>query len=499
MRPNLGSAPIFAQVLALVMLSVVAAEAINLAVVLWLPDPPPRGVPVADAARALRGESVIAPDGKRLRVSVLSGPPEFARSPSRDPLNGLLQPVLARALQTPVDQVRVSVERGDVRVRHAIHSVNVRTSSHGASVDRQERMFVTVTPEALPSSDLPPPLLDHIGAQMAGHMDPGTGQHLFPGMGGGAADIVFPPFAAAWRRPDGRWAVLAPERPLLSPWQKQLLIAFMGATALLLPLAWWVSRRLVRPIHLFASAAERLGRDPHAPPLTGSGPSEVRTAMAAFNEMQERLRRYVDERTAMIAAIAHDLRTPLMRLRFRIESAPDETRLRAAADIEQMDAMISAALAFARGERGLEQRARLDFTALAASVVDDMADTGADVRFDARKTVVVEGDALSLKRLVTNLISNAVKFGDRASVELRVAGGQAILTVDDAGPGLPEPELTRVFEPFYRADPARGGQTGGFGLGLAAARSVALAHAGSIELANLAGGGLRATLRLPVI
>jgi signal transduction histidine kinase len=229
-----------------------------------------------------------------------------------------------------------------------------------------------------------------------------------------------------------------------------------------------------------------------------TGPAEVRTAVAAFNDMQDKLRRYVDDRTAMVAAIAHDLRTPLMRLRFRIEAAPEEVRARTVADIEQMDAMISAALAFARGEAAQAERVRLDLSALVASVVDDMADTGTPVTFEGGKAVLIDGDALGLKRLVSNLVVNAVKFGERARVALKRGKGEAVFTVDDEGPGLADDQLERVFDPFYRGDASRNAATGGFGLGLSAARAVARAHGGDIKLENREGGGLRATVRLPL-
>jgi signal transduction histidine kinase len=310
-------------------------------------------------------------------------------------------------------------------------------------------------------------------------------------------NVVFPGLSAAWERPDGRWAVLEPQHPLLSPWQLRTLVALGLGALVLAPAAWFTARRLARPIHAFASAAERLGRDPRAPPLPAAGPAEVRTAVAAFNDMQEKLRRYVDERTAMVAAIAHDLRTPLMRLRFLIESAPEDIRARTIADIEQMDSMISAALAYARGEAEGTAHEPLDLGALVSAVVDDMAETGRDVTFQGLGPLRIAGDALGLKRLAANLVDNAVKFGGRARVGLSSADGFAILTVDDDGPGLPPEELERVFEPFHRADASRSSAVGGFGLGLSAARTIARAHGGEVTLANRVEGGLRATVRLP--
>jgi len=220
-------------------------------------------------------------------------------------------------------------------------------------------------------------------------------------------------------------------------------------------------------------------------------------ASAAFNDMQEKLRRYVADRTAMIAAIAHDLRTPLTRMRFRIENAPDEVRDKVVADIEQMDGMVSQALAFVRGETGGGDRLKLDLGALVQSVVDDVAEMGAEAAFEGGK-LIVEGDPIGLRRLVTNLIENAVKFGARARVSLVREGGWAVVSVADDGPGLPPGEIDRVFEPFHRVDASRAPATGGFGLGLSVARSIARAHGGDVSLANRPEGGLMATVRLPV-
>jgi signal transduction histidine kinase len=478
MRARLRSAPIFVQVLALVLVSLVAAQAINLAVVLNLPDPPPPGFSVAEAAQALKGETVRTHDGKQLRAKLQPGPPEFPSPQGDDPLSGVIRLVLARQLDVPAEQVKVALRAPEMKVRREVRSL----AFHRRHVAEHERMFVTVRPEDGP---------DHLKVFNKRLSAAPERMQIF------SDNLVFPPFAAALQRRDGQWLVVEPLRPLLSPWQVRTLIWFALSALLLAPVAWWVARRLARPIHAFAEAAERLGRDPAAPPLAYEGPEEVRTAVAAFNDMQQKLHQYVESRTAMVAAIAHDLRTPLTRLRFRVEGAPEEVRNRAAGDIEQMDAMISAALAFVRGESGGAERSPLDLGALAGSVVDDMADTGADVGFEGAPGVVIEGDGLALKRLVANLVDNAVKFGGRARVRLAREGSDAVLTVDDDGPGVPPAEMAKVFDPFYRADAARTAG-GGFGLGLSTARSIAQAHGGEVALENRAGGGLRATVRLPI-
>ena len=171
-------------------------------------------------------------------------------------------------------------------------------------------------------------------------------------------------------------------------------------------------------------------------------------AAAAFNEMQDRLRRYVDDRMSMVAAIAHDLRTPLTRLRFRIEAAPEEAQAKMNSDIDQMEAMIAATLVFVRDATGDPQRSRLELSSLLESVVDDLAETGADVTVGHTEKVVIDADSLALRRLLTNLLENALKYGVRARTRLSVANGLAEIDVDDDGPGVPILELNRVFDPF---------------------------------------------------
>jgi two-component system OmpR family sensor kinase len=477
MKAPFGALPIFVQLLALAIFSMAAAHLINLAVVLTLPDPPPEGFTVAEAARALTGETVITGAGKRLQARLQAEPPAIEAAAHADPMAPVLAQALAQTLGVGSDRVRVALDADVFQLRH---SVEVRHTIDHVSGDRRETGQVLVTMGA--SERGPEPIPMH----MAGESMAILAQHA-----------VFPSFTAAWKRPDGRWSVVEPSRPWLSPWQLRLIVSFLISAVFLTLIAWLAARRLARPIHLFASAAERLGGDPHAPPLAAQGPAEVRTAVAAFNDMQDKLRRYVNDRTLMIASIAHDLRTPLTRLRFRIDGAPADLRAKTIADIEQMDAMIGSALAYARGETATAERVRLDLGALAGAIADDMVDTGAEVTFASATPVLVMGDSIGLKRMLANLLDNAVKFGGRARMALTRDGDWALLTIDDDGLGLPPEELERAFDPFYRPDAARTAGAGGFGLGLAAARSVARAHGGEVTLSNRSEGGLRATARLP--
>jgi two-component system OmpR family sensor kinase len=310
---------------------------------------------------------------------------------------------------------------------------------------------------------------------------------------------VVAPLDIRVQQPDGSWRQI--RTPLifrLDPAERAIIILFLMTSLALISAAWMSARVLASPIVSFANAAERLGRDPNSPALSLRGSSEILTAATAFNEMQTRLRRYVDDRTAMIGAIAHDLRTPLTRLRFRIEGVPDDVRAKMASDLDQMEAMISATLSFVRDATQDGTRTKLELSSLLASLVDDMVDTGADMSLERSDKVIIEGDPVGLKRLFSNLLENAMKYGKRARVRVIAEKGAAVVEVDDDGPGVPQAELERVFEPFYRREPSRNRETGGIGLGLAVVRTIARAHGGDAELENREGGGLTARVRLPL-
>jgi signal transduction histidine kinase len=269
-------------------------------------------------------------------------------------------------------------------------------------------------------------------------------------------------------------------------------------------LTLWAVRRLTAPVRTLAAAAEALGRDVNAPPLPETGPLEVATAAAAFNTMAARIRRFVQDRTEMLTAIGHDLRTPITRLKLRAEfMEDDEQRRKMLADLEELEAMVSATLAFGRDAKTTEPVTALDLPELLRTVLDEAADArpeAADrLAYDGPAHLVVRARPLSLKRAIANLVANAVTYGGSARVRLAPPeAGMVAIEVEDDGPGLPPQELERVFEPFYRGEPSRSRETGGVGLGLPIARNILRAHGGDVVLANRPMGGARAIATLPV-
>ena len=303
---------------------------------------------------------------------------------------------------------------------------------------------------------------------------------------------------AAEREPGGGWRVLrTPPPSRITAWQQRTMIWFGVSALAMLPFAWLFARRLARPIRRFAEAVERLGHDRDAPPVPTEGPAELEMTAVALNAMHARLRSHLRERTAMIGAIAHDLRTPLARIAFRIEAAPEKIRGPVQADIEQMREMVAATIGFLRGDAGTGERQRVDLAALARRLAGEASDTGSTVAIAEIERAVVSGDRSALERLVQNLIDNAIQYAGSAELIVRRAVDRAMVTVADRGPGIPEAELERMFEPFERRDRSRSRSTGGLGLGLAIARSIAVAHGGSIRAENRTGGGLIVTVDLP--
>lgn len=263
--------------------------------------------------------------------------------------------------------------------------------------------------------------------------------------------------------------------------------------------AFWLVSRVTSPLARLAEAAERLGRNLNSSPLAVSGPKEVAVAAAAFNSMQRRLVRLIQGRTELLAAISHDLRTPLTQIRLRLEMMPaSEEREKNLGALDDVDAIIGTFLTFARASHEAEEMSRIDLGALVGSICDDLADSGAAVDCNCPPGLVVSCKRLAIKRAVTNLVENALKYGHEARVSTARVGGHAVVSVEDRGPGIPEAQLEAVFAPFYRGDRSRSSDSGSTGLGLSIAQAIAEDHGGEVRLANRGEGGLRADLVLPL-
>ena len=257
-------------------------------------------------------------------------------------------------------------------------------------------------------------------------------------------------------------------------------------------------RIATRPLNILASAAEKLGKDINSPPLTETGPTEVRRAAHAFNTMQLRLAGYIKDRTRILAAMSHDLKTPITRLRLRAELLEDENiRARFVKDLEEMESMVAAALDFMRGVDNPEPMHSVDLMALLESIQADALEIGHKVYLEGAAAHPYWGKPVALKRCLTNLTDNAIKYGGDATVLVVDHDEQLQIHILDHGQGIPDAELERVFEPFYRLESSRNRATGGTGLGLGIARNIAQMHGGNLLLRNRQCGGLEAILSLP--
>lgn len=267
-----------------------------------------------------------------------------------------------------------------------------------------------------------------------------------------------------------------------------------------------VVRRITRPLAKLASAADALGRGDESSELQMTGPVEIRQTIHAFIKMRDRLRRFVDDRTRMLAAISHDLRSPLTSLRLRTEMLEDgETRQRMLESLKEMQRMTEATLAFASEDANKEETRTTDFVALVESMTLDMADLGQDVEFAIAKGSLGQMDQLTyrcrpfaLKRAIRNVIENAVRYGKCARLELAVHNSSIHLTVKDDGPGIPIDKISSVFEPFVRLEESRSPETGGIGLGLAIARNIIRSLGGDITMTNRSEKGLCVLITLPL-
>lgn len=356
------------------------------------------------------------------------------------------------------------------------------------------RQQLTILPSAPQAVDAPTMLTD-----FPGHLKEllGAGVDVrpveLPRFGDFTFDLYLQLSPGDWLRVHGG----APAEVFALPWHLLVNLAMMlTAVVVLVAVA---ARSTVRPLTELARAAHNLSSDLNSPPLPEGGPSEVREASRAFNAMQSRIREGIEYRERFLAAVSHDLKTPVTRMRLRTEMLRDaDLRERFRIDVDDMQQLLDSALDFLRGKSVDEPVQPIDLVALTESLVDDYAERG-EVVLHAPDALRFPGRPKALRRALVNLIDNALKYGGQAEIDLALKNDGVEISVQDRGPGLPESELEQVFEPFYRVENSRSRDTGGTGLGLAIVRQIAESHGGSIVLINRQHGGLRAVLWLPSV
>lgn len=323
-----------------------------------------------------------------------------------------------------------------------------------------------------------------------------SGQGMMRGPGARLAGISFVVQAPLQ---DGTLVTFDSRQPLETfNWPYRLLLSLGILLVAVIVLTLIAVRWVTRPLKILAEAAEQLGADIERPPLPEKGPLEVRSAARAFNTMQQRLVAFIRDRTRILAAMSHDLKTPITRLRLRTELLDDEAlRAKFAKDLQDMESMVTQTLDFMRDASAAEPVQQVDLMALLESLQRDFQDTGNAVEIEGRIAHPFSGRPLALRRCLTNLVDNALRYGKRATLQAEEAPGRITIRVLDEGPGMSAAEFERAFEPFFRGEASRSRETGGSGLGLGIARNIARAHGGELRLRNRAQGGLEAILELP--
>ncbi len=401
-------------------------------------------------------------------------------------------------LAPPGDRARLADAAGSPRIRFWISD----ESALPAPATSDGRVMLAHQFEAMfPGKLRDPPRLAFVGLERPAPPEPppppprdrGMHEHFEHAFGPRLDVIASVPFHdSGWLNAQTR--IRAEPVPL--PLPSLLSVALMAVASFAIIV--FVARRVTRPLKALADSADAFGRGAPTPPLNPSGPDEAKRLITAFNRMQGRLVRFVSDRTRMLAAIGHDLRTPITSLKLRAELLDDEdAKAKMLATLDEMEHMTEATLAFAREDAATEPTRSIDLAALIESQVDDLAELGKPVEFAGAPRFPYACRPTALKRAIGNLIENAVQYGERARVSLSTAAGGPIITVEDDGPGIPEDRMDEVFKPFVRLEGSRSRATGGAGLGLSIARSIVLGHGGELMLANRAEGGLRAHIRLP--
>jgi signal transduction histidine kinase len=381
------------------------------------------------------------------------------------------------------------------------------SGGEAAEVDFQQSMFTTVLRFALGDdakvvvvrSETAPPSLrpgQHGGQpkEMPMMQGRGQGRGMGPGFSQGSAF-----FTVQVALHDGTWVTfdshLSPQAASMPLRLAATLLILLGTVLVLSLIA---VRWVTGPLTDLAAAAEKLGEDINRPPLPETGPSEARRAARAFNTMQQRLSRFIADRTRIFTAMSHDLKTPITRLRLRAELLEDDVlRTKFTRDLEEMETMVTQTLDFMRDADTREAVQRVDAVALLESLQTDYQDSGSGVAIEGGIAQPYPGRPLALRRCLTNLVDNAIRYGGQATIRIEDHADRLAIRILDDGPGIPEQELEQAFEPFFRGEASRNRETGGTGLGLGIARNIARAHGGDLVLRNRPEGGLEALLNLP--
>jgi signal transduction histidine kinase len=299
---------------------------------------------------------------------------------------------------------------------------------------------------------------------------------------------------------DGSWLVFSVmKRTWGMPWADRwaIWLGFLAASITIVTV--FAARQFSQPIERLAMAVRQFGHNPQAPPIPETGPKELQQVVRTFNAMQAQIQKFVAYRTMMLAAISHDLRTPLTRMRLRGEFVQDpEQQARLFRDVDEMQNMVDEALAFFRDDATAEETTSFDLPHVLLTIANDYADQGIDIGYAGPAHAVYRGRPFALKRAFTNLIDNAVKYGKAPQIELSREEGSLVVAIKDHGPGIPADALDSVFRPYYRIDKSRNRTTGGVGLGLTVAQAIVQGHGGEIILKNRPEGGLEARITLPV-
>lgn len=411
---------------------------------------------------------------------------------------GLLESIasIMRVLEKtpPADRAALAEAASTPRIRYWVSEASAAPEARSSQLNlpavQFQRLFIHLRE---------PPRLDVIDGDSPG---PPAGPRMRHNDGDGRR----PPFLtdtldvlASVPFADGGWLnaqtrIRAESVPI--PWPS-LISAGLMAIAILV-IVGLIVRRATQPLAVLADRVEAFGRGAPSVTLPETGPREVRRLTAAFNRMQDRLARFIADRTRMLAAIGHDLRTPITSLKIRTELLDDEeAQAKMIATLDEMQRMTEATLAFAREDADAEPLRSVDLNALVESLCDDLAAMGKDVAFAGGERLPYPCRPTALRRAIGNLVENAVRYGDRARVAVKPAPDGPLITIDDDGPGIPAERIEEVYKPFVRLETSRSRETGGAGLGLSIARSIVLAHGGELTLANRKDGGLHVEIRLP--